>query len=169
MSFVSMLEPQVFLYILATISDGLGSLDAIISTSCCSALDHIITYLFKNLSKQKRSQQQHQQQQQAGDKSAQSSMVSSPLVQVYEQQPQVFQQLLNTVINIIIFEDCKNQWSMSRPLLGLILLNEQFFEQWRNNLIITHGLIERREAADMCINNLMSGIERSLSLKNRDK
>jgi exportin-7 len=109
MSFISMLEPQVFLYILSTISDGLSSLDSIISTSCCSALDHIITYLFKRLSKQKRAQQQQQ----------------TTLEQVYQQQPQVFQQLLTTVVNIIIFEDCRNQWSMSRPLLGLILLNEQ--------------------------------------------
>ncbi len=105
-----MLEPQVFLYILSTISDGLSSLDSIISTSCCSALDHIITYLFKRLSKQKRVQLQQQQ---------------TTLEQVYQQQSQVFQQLLTTVVNIIIFEDCRNQWSMSRPLLGLILLNEQ--------------------------------------------
>lgn len=109
MSFVSMLEPQVFLYLLATISDGLGSVDSTISTSCCSALDHIITFLFKNLSKQKRGQSVHQ----------------VPLVQVYQQQAQVFQQVLTVVLSIIIFEDCKNQWSMSRPLLGLILLNEQ--------------------------------------------
>lgn len=122
MSFISMLEPQVFLYILSTISDGLGSIDSIISTSCCSALDHIITFLFKNLTKQKRTQQQ---QQQTNDKTTSAVNGSSPLMQVYEQQPQVFQQLLNTVINIIVFEDCKNQWSMSRPLLGLILLNEQ--------------------------------------------
>jgi exportin-7 len=113
MSFISMLEPQVFLYILSTISEGLSSLDSIISTSCCSALDHVITFLFKLLTKQKRVVQQSQQQQ------------NTTLLQVYQQQPQVFQQILTTVINIIIFEDCRNQWSMSRPLLGLILLNEQ--------------------------------------------
>ena len=124
MAFISMLEPQVFLYILSTISEGLSSLDSIISTSCCSALDHIITYLFKNLTKQKRINQQQKQQTSEG-KAVSGSTSPSPLMQVYEQQPQVFQQLLNTVINIIIFEDCKNQWSMSRPLLGLILLNEQ--------------------------------------------
>jgi len=37
----------------------------------------------------------------------------------------VFRQILQTVLNIIIFEECRNQWSMSRPLLGLILLNEE--------------------------------------------
>ena len=37
----------------------------------------------------------------------------------------VLQQILSTVLNIIMFDECRNQWSMSRPLLGLILLNEQ--------------------------------------------
>lgn len=41
-----------------------------------------------------------------------------------EQHPEILQQMLATVINIVMFEDCRNQWSMSRPLLGLILLNE---------------------------------------------
>jgi len=153
MAFISMLEPQVFLYILSTISDGLSAIDSMISTNCCSSLDHILTHLFKSLSKQKRNQQQQQQ---------------TPLVQVYQQEPQVFQQVLRNVINIIVFEDCRNQWSMSRPLLGLILLNEQYFEQWRNNLVSSQP-IERREQSELCINNLMNGIERSLSLKNRDK
>ncbi len=154
MIFISMLEPQVFLYILSSISDGLGALDSVISTNCCSSLDHILTYLFKILSKQKRQQQQQQTQ--------------SVLLQVYQQQAQVFQQVLTTVVNIIVFEDCRNQWSMSRPLLGLILLNEQFFEQWRNSLVEAQS-VERREAVESCINNLMTGVERSLSLKNRDK
>ena len=40
-------------------------------------------------------------------------------------------QMLQTVLNIIMFEDCRNQWSMSRPLLGLILLNEEVGTFWR--------------------------------------
>ena len=114
MSFISMLEPRVFLYMLSTISDGLSAIDSIISTNCCSSLDHILTYLFKIFSKQKRNHQQQTQQQQP-----------NALMQVYQQQSQIFQQVLTTVINIIVFEECRNQWSMSRPLLGLILLNEQ--------------------------------------------
>ena len=42
--------------------------------------------------------------------------------------PEILQQMLQTVLNIIMFEDCRNQWSMSRPLLGLILLNEDYFK-----------------------------------------
>lgn len=39
----------------------------------------------------------------------------------------VLQRILSTILNTVMFEDCKNQWSMSRPLLGLILLNEEYF------------------------------------------
>ena len=30
---------------------------------------------------------------------------------------------MSVLMNTIVFEDCRNQWSVSRPLLGLILLN----------------------------------------------
>ena len=57
------------------------------------------------------------------------------LVQVIKMRPEILQQMLQTVLNIIMFEDCRNQWSMSRPLLGLILLNEDYFSQLRDQLI----------------------------------
>lgn len=47
------------------------------------------------------------------------------VLQTVEQHPEILQQMLETVLNIVMFEDCRNQWSMSRPLLGLILLNEE--------------------------------------------
>ena len=46
----------------------------------------------------------------------------------------IFTFILQTVLNIIMFEDCRNQWSMSRPLLGLILLNEDYFQQLRDQV-----------------------------------
>lgn len=56
-------------------------------------------------------------------------MISVPpnerILQTVEQRPEILQQMLATVLNIVMFEDCRNQWSMSRPLLGLILLNEE--------------------------------------------
>ncbi len=155
-------------------------LDSLISTSCCSALDHIITYLFKQLTKKKRQSQSNMPESVTQDVT---------LIQVYQQQPQVFHQMLSNVLNIVIFEDCRNQWSMSRPLLGLILLNEQviviffvdiifvnccffkkkkYFEQWRNNLIASQPT-DHQEATSRCITALMNGIEPNLAIKNRDK
>lgn len=36
-----------------------------------------------------------------------------------------YMQLLKTLFEIVLFEDCGNQWSLSRPMLSLILLSEQ--------------------------------------------
>ena len=47
---------------------------------------------------------------------------------------EILQQMLSTVLNILMFEDCRNQWSMSRPLLGLILLNEDYFQSLRDQV-----------------------------------
>ncbi len=140
MSFISTLEPNVLLYILSTISEGISALgmnpnslevywwlelsyfyltqDTTISTSCCSALDHIVTYLYKQLTKKKRKKETN-----SLTNGVDNDLTT--LIQVYRQQTQIFQQMLNTVLNIMLFEDCRNQWSMSRPLFALILLNEQ--------------------------------------------
>lgn len=33
--------------------------------------------------------------------------------------------ILKTLFEIVLFEDCGNQWSLSRPMLSLILISEQ--------------------------------------------
>lgn len=73
-----------------------------------------------------------------------------------------------TVLNIVMFEDCRNQWSMSRPLLGLILLNEEYFGKLRDNLI---GSQPDDKPVNMrqCFENLMDGVDRTLHVKNRDR
>ena len=41
------------------------------------------------------------------------------------QRPELFPSILSTLFEIALFENCTNQWSLSRPMLPLILLNEQ--------------------------------------------
>jgi len=41
------------------------------------------------------------------------------------QAPDLLPTLLTTLFEIVLFEDCSNQWSLSRPMLSLILVNEQ--------------------------------------------
>ena len=33
------------------------------------------------------------------------------------QRPELFPQILSTLFEILLFEDCSNQWSLSRPML----------------------------------------------------
>ena len=49
MVFLATLEPNVFLYILSTISEGLASIETMVSTGCCATLDHVITFFFKTI------------------------------------------------------------------------------------------------------------------------
>lgn len=65
MNFLAALDPNMFLYILQSISEGLSALgkanlvipspfnfnmsavDTMVCAGCCATLDHIVTYLFK--------------------------------------------------------------------------------------------------------------------------
>lgn len=93
---------------------------------------------------------------------------SDMFLKVLEIHPEILQQILSTVLNVIMFEDCRNQWSMSRPLLGLILLNEDYFNQMRENIIRSQPP-DKQTAMVQWFENLMDGIERNLLTKNRDK
>merc|ERR1712142_1334861 len=142
-------------------SEGLQALDTMVCTGCCATLDHIVTYLFKKVTNKVWE----------GKKSrgnSQTSPENDPLVAVIKMRPEILQQMLQTVLNIIMFEDCRNQWSMSRPLLGLILLNEDYFQNLRDQIIASQQA-DKRAAMMTWFENLMEGIERNLLTKNRDR
>lgn len=48
-------------------------------------------------------------------------------LKVMEMHPEILPNILSIILNVVIFEDSKNQWGMSRPLLVLILLYEDHF------------------------------------------
>ncbi|XP_054917475.1 exportin-7-B isoform X1 [Dermacentor andersoni] len=150
MHFLSNLEPPVFLYILSSVSEGLTALDTMVCTGCCATLDHIVSFLFRRLSK------------------GTSKGPPEPCLRVLELHPEILQQMLSTILNIIMFEDCRNQWSMSRPLLGLILLNEEYFGQLRQSLVSSQP-VDKQATMSQWFDSLMDGIERNLLTKNRDR
>ena len=51
------------------------------------------------------------------------------------QRPELFPAILTTLFEIVLFEDCSNQWSLSRPMLSLILINEQIYAALRQQII----------------------------------
>lgn len=151
------LDPQVFVYIISTVSEGLTALDLGISTGCCAALDHIVTYLFTNWLKASKS----------GD--PMKDVDQHPALKILELRPEIFQQMLVTVMNIVMFDDCRNMWSMSRPLLGLILLNEKFFTVLEERITQLQPGTEKQQQLATYFRELMEDVERSLSTKNRDR
>ncbi|XP_049730257.1 ran-binding protein 17 isoform X2 [Elephas maximus indicus] len=158
MSFITNLEPPVLLYVLTSISEGLTTLDTVVSSSCCTSLDYIVTYLFKHIAKEGKKPLRYREATQDGQR----------LLHFMQQNPDVLQQMMSVLMNTIVFEDCRNQWSVSRPLLGLILLNEKYFSELRASLINSQPL-PKREVLAQCFSNLMEGVEQNLSIKNRDR
>ncbi|XP_072729559.1 ran-binding protein 17 isoform X5 [Ciconia boyciana] len=132
--------------------------DTIVSSSCCASLDYIVTYLFKHVAKEGKKTLRCREISQDGQR----------LLYFMQRNPEVLQQMMSILMNTIIFEDCRNQWSVSRPLLGLILLNEKYFSELRATLI-TSQPDSKREVLDQCFRNLMEGVEQNLLVKNRDR
>lgn len=162
MNFLASLDANIFLYILSSISEGLNALDTMVCTGCCATLDHIVTYLFKWISKSNKKGGNNNTIGAAGTREGEACL------KVLDMHPEILQQMLSTILNIIMFEDCRNQWSMSRPLLGLILLNEEYFQSLRSQIIQSQAL-DKQPSMALWFDNLMEGIERNLLTKNRDR
>ncbi|XP_062044685.1 ran-binding protein 17 isoform X5 [Lepus europaeus] len=158
MSFITNLEPPVLLYVLTSISEGLTTLDTVVSSSCCTSLDYVVTYLYKHIAKEGKKPLRCREATQAGQR----------LLHFMQQNPDVLQQMMSVLMNTIVFEDCRNQWSVSRPLLALILLDEKYFSELRASLINSQSL-PKQEVLAQCFRNLMEGVEQNLSIKNRDR
>ncbi|XP_055712629.1 ran-binding protein 16 isoform X2 [Phlebotomus papatasi] len=160
-TFLATLEPRVFLYILESIAEGLKALDTMVCTGCCSTLDHIVSYIFKQLANKVSTFPGKKIRREVAAQ-------NDTFLKVMELHPEILQNILSILLNIIIFEDCRNQFSMSRPLLGLILLYEDYFRQLKAN-IIQNQPIDRQQTMAQWFDNLMDGIERNLHTKNRDR
>ena len=47
MTLLGNVDPNVIVYILSTLAEGIASTDVTVSTACCSSLDNIITFIFR--------------------------------------------------------------------------------------------------------------------------
>lgn len=184
-----------------------SSTDTTICTGCCSILDNIVSHIFKQLSIKGNLSNYLPQIYSPFANHTQCSVAfptkkmrrnainpdNDMFLKVIEMHPEILQGILSTIINIVMFEDCKNQWSLSRPLLGLILLYEEYFRfvlPWldifrvtnrkhiinsnpysrslKDNIIRAQPLDKQQTIAHW-FENLMENVERNLSMKNRDK
>ncbi|GAX79235.1 hypothetical protein CEUSTIGMA_g6675.t1 [Chlamydomonas eustigma] len=146
-------DQSTFTFILTSLELGLKSTDVAISTSCASAVDDLAGYYFKNLI-------------QGVD-----GPVPAPAQRMADHSravPHLFPELLRTLFEIVLFEECSNQWSLSRPMLSLILVNEQIYNDLKIQIISTQPA-ERQVHLSACLDKLMTDVQRNLESKNRDK
>uniref|UniRef100_A0A2M4A7B9 Putative nuclear transport receptor ranbp16 importin beta superfamily n=1 Tax=Anopheles triannulatus TaxID=58253 RepID=A0A2M4A7B9_9DIPT len=160
-SYMATLEPPLFLYILESISQGLNALEPLVCSGCCSTLDYIVTHIFKQMQIKVSTFPTKKIRQGVAPE-------DNMFLKVIKRHPEILQNLLSSMMNIVMFEECKHQWSMSRPLLVLILLYEDHFRQIRETVIQSQPVAKQPTMARL-FDVLMDGIERNLLIRNRDK
>jgi exportin-7 len=90
------------------------------------------------------------------------------LNQHFSSDPELFMRLLNTMFSSLLFEDSSNQWTMSRPLLPLILIGTQYYEDYKSKMVASSGPDKKAVLQD-AFAKLMDGVEQNLEATNRDK
>ncbi|KCV72164.1 hypothetical protein H696_01566 [Fonticula alba] len=184
---------QAFVYMLASFSVGSKSLGSKPSTLSCANLDSISRFIWDELYsplviRRRVKQLAAQKQLPASSPSTMLSLRSQlampvagadltslppdptlhPFIRFSTERPELLQYIIVQLLQTLIFQDSHIFWSLSRPLLPLVLLYEKFFSDLTQELIEyqTPALQPTLKEAFDC---LMNGVERSLSVKNRDR
>lgn len=75
------------------------------------------------------------------------------LVEYVLRNKDVMNYLLVVLFSVVVFENRNNHWALSRPLLGLILLNREFFAEY-TNLFVQAQLPDRQEPLQKLVNGV---------------
>lgn len=144
-------DAQTIAFLLTSLEAGLKSLDVSVSSQCAAAIDNLAGYTYLH---------------RPGSEEA--TPAGAAMAEHLRQHPEIFPRILSTLFEIVLFEDCSNQWSLSRPMLPLILGNEAVYAQLRTQIVASQPS-ERQSSLLACLERLMDGVTSNLDAKNRDK
>jgi exportin-7 len=78
--------------------------------------------------------------------------------------------MLKSILEILIVEDNNYIWMLSKPLLGLIILQEQNFSEMLEYVVQAEiKNYEEQRAIVQAFGELMNGINRNYENKNKDR
>eukprot|EP00298_Acanthocystis_sp_HF-20_P014001 c20595_g3_i4.p1 GENE.c20595_g3_i4~~c20595_g3_i4.p1 ORF type:complete len:558 (-),score=182.23 c20595_g3_i4:22-1695(-) len=142
------IEANIFIQIFQRVERGLNSVSEQVSSLSASIIDNLASFCYKQISTE----------------SLQSQYISN----IINEHPELFPTLMALILNLIVYEDMTNHWSLSRPLFVLVLLNEKYFEQLQQQFISRHSPSTQAKYRTVW-EGIMSGVERNLESSNRDK
>ncbi|KAJ3401560.1 DNA-dependent RNA polymerase II [Chytriomyces hyalinus] len=141
------ISPSVVEYIFRAAGEAIKGSDKTNSTNACNAVENIATFLYQ-----------------------QSLLNKNPpalLLQRIMEQPQLIHLLLKRILEAILVEDA-NDWSLSRPLLPLILSDKPYFDFYVSKLISSQ-LEPRQPVLLNAFQELMDGVQTTLAPSNKNK
>mmetsp|Transcript_32988 Transcript_32988/g.77770 ORF Transcript_32988/g.77770 Transcript_32988/m.77770 type:complete len:1072 (+) Transcript_32988:97-3312(+) len=151
-SYLCMLETPVFYQIISNIQHGLKWVnpphDISVSSDCASALYHLVEFRFRAPKKE--------------------LVALQNLNRHLQEHPDMFGSLLELLLEAVVYDDCPNQWALSRPMLGLILTNEEAYGVIKTKMCEAIAP-DRKAQMTVAFEKLMSGVQMNLESRNRDK
>ena len=144
-------DGATFAFVVTSLDAGLKSLDVSVSSQCAAALDSLAGHCFRHMP--------------SGEEP---TPCGAAIADHLRQHPDLFPRALSSLFEIVLFEDCTNQWSLSRPMLSLILVVEPVYGQLRQQIIAAQPP-DRQAHLGACLDKLMADVQRNLEPKNRDK
>lgn len=148
---IVMCNTQTFTHIIYSLEEGLKCLDTTISSQCASAVDNIATFYYTRLPIDESS-----------DDAAKA--IATHLANVSN----ALLDILQVLFELVLYQDCANQWSLSRAMLPLILLNESYFNEVKAR-IVSGQPVERQQKLTEGFEKLMQDLKPTLEPKNRDR
>merc|ERR1712190_180354 len=148
MSKVMELEPVMLTTLLQSVEEGLLSFETGVSMQCCAAVDNMISYFHTQIHGKMTPEQERVRRFLAGA-------------------PQCLRKILHLMFQLVMTGEFSSTWSISRPLLGLVLLHSDHFLQLKEQ-IVNSQIEERRPKLRGYFDDLMASVENNLSTKNKD-
>jgi len=145
---VMALETSVLMQLMNAVHEGLQSSDATLSSLCANTIDHLATFYFNNIGKDK------------------PEVIN--LNKHLAAQPNLFCSLTATLFNLLLFGAPQNHWAVMRPMLSLMLASESSFTTYKDHLLSTQTQ-ENQSLLNDAFNKLLHDVNRSLDSANRDR
>ncbi|KAI8388848.1 armadillo-type protein [Radiomyces spectabilis] len=167
------LAVETFLYIMQACEQGVQSEETWIRSHACSIINHICTYVIQetekiDLMRRASTSSDASEVSTASRRSSTSSPGSHWLLGYLSQYPQVLLTLFTSIFGLVLFEETIDPWQLSRPLYALMLLQKDRVVEYTTE-VINRQLPERREFLTTALNNLMEGINWTLSSRDRER
>lgn len=144
-------DSQVVHTLIESLAEGIQHTDSAQSSIACKGLDNLIEFIWEN--QRKRSP-------------------SEALVKLkahMQKNPDVLGNLISTLFNQVLFQNCKNQWAMSRPIFSLIVNCPQYYEKYKKDLAATQPPQHHQKLSQAFDLILMKDITAKIDDKNREK
>jgi len=75
--------------------------------------------------------------------------------------------ILSLLLSLLVGGEFTSTWAISRPLLGLILLQESVFVELKEATVASQ-IPERQQKMRTCLDELTNGVKDGLTPKNKD-